>query len=277
MTEKVTNTAAPCETCPIHNAAALKKLGVDMTDFDFVVALAGNPNTGKSTVFNALTGLRQHTGNWPGKTVTRAEGGFGYGDHRFKLVDLPGTYSLLATSLDEEVARDFILFGKPDVTIVVVDAARLERNLNLVLQVLEITNRVVICLNLVDEARRHGLEVDERRLARDLGVPVVPTVARQNEGIPDLLAAISEVAAGQTVGKPYRIKYETPALKRAVSELTEQIESAYPDLPNARWVAIRLLDGDERIAEALRKGELGDLTHGDLEQRPIQLQVMGNQ
>ena len=277
MTEKVTNTAAPCETCPIHNAAALKKLGVDMTDFDFVVALGGNPNTGKSTVFNALTGLRQHTGNWPGKTVTRAEGGFGYGDHRFKLVDLPGTYSLLATSLDEEVARDFILFGKPDVNVVVVDAARLERNLNLVLQVLEITNRVVICLNLVDEAHRHGLEVDERRLARDLGVPVVPTVARQNEGIPDLLAAISEVAAGQTVGKPYRIKYETPALKRAVSELTEQIESAYPDLPNARWVAIRLLDGDERIAEALRKDELGDLTHGDLEQRPMQLQVMGNQ
>jgi len=277
MTEKVTNTAAPCETCPIHNAAALKKLGVDMTDFDFVVALGGNPNTGKSTVFNALTGLRQHTGNWPGKTVTRAEGGFGYGDHRYKLVDLPGTYSLLATSLDEEVARDFILFGQPDVTVVVVDATRLERNLNLVLQVLEITNRVVICLNLVDEAHRHGLEVDERRLARDLGVPVVPTVARQNEGIPDLLAAISEVATGQTVGKPYRIKYETPALKQAVSELTEQIESAYPDLPNARWVAIRLLDGDERIADALRKGELGDLTHGDLEQRPIQLQVMGNQ
>ena len=125
-----------CATCPIHNVAALKKLGVDMTDFDFVVALAGNPNTGKSTVFNALTGLRQHTGNWPGKTVTRAEGGFEYGGQKYKLVDLPGTYSLLATSLDEEVARDFILFGQPDVTIVVVDATRLERNLNLVLQVL---------------------------------------------------------------------------------------------------------------------------------------------
>ncbi len=224
MTRKNTTTATPCETCPIHNAAALIKMGVDMTDFDFVVALAGNPNTGKSTVFNALTGLRQHTGNWPGKTVARAEGGFEYGDQGYKLVDLPGTYSLLATSLDEEVARDFILFGQPDVTIVVVDATRLERNLNLVLQVLEITNRVVICLNLMDEARRHGLQIDERRLARDLGVPVVPTVARQGEGIPELLAAVSEVAAGQTVGKPYRIKYESPALKRAVSDLTEQIE-----------------------------------------------------
>jgi len=239
--------------------------------------LSGNPNTGKSTVFNALTGLRQHTGNWPGKTVTRAEGGFEYGDHRYKLVDLPGTYSLLATSLDEEVARDFILFGQPDVTIVVVDATRLERNLNLVLQVLEITNRVVVCLNLVDEARRHGLEIDERRLARDLGVPVVPTVARQDVGIPELLAAVSEVASGQTVGKTYRVKYESPALKHAVIELSQKIEKTYPDLPNARWVAMRLLDGDERIAEALRKGELGDLTHGDLEQRSMQLQVIGNQ
>ena len=276
MTEKITS-ATPCETCPIHNAAALKKMGVDMTDFDFVVALAGNPNTGKSTVFNALTGLRQHTGNWPGKTVTRAEGGFEYGDHVYKLVDLPGTYSLLATSLDEEVARDFILFGQPDVTIVVVDATRLERNLNLVLQVLEITNRVVVCLNLMDEARRHKLQIDERRLARDLGAPVVPTVARQGEGIPELLAAVSEVASGQTLGKPYRIKYDSPALKRAVSDLTRQIESAFPDLPNARWVAMRLLDGDERIAEAFRKGELGNLSHGDLEQRSRQLQVIGNQ
>jgi Fe2+ transport system protein B len=273
----IQSTTDACATCPIHNAAALKKLGVDMTDFNFVVALAGNPNTGKSTVFNALTGLRQHTGNWPGKTVTRAEGAFEYGDHKYKLVDLPGTYSLLATSLDEEVARDFILFGQPDVTIVVVDATRLERNLNLVLQVLEITNRVVVALNLIDEARRHGLQVDERRLARDLGVPVVPMTARQSEGVPELLQAVSEVASGETVGKPYRVKYESPALKKAVTQLTAQIEAAYPDLPNARWVALRLLDGDERIAEALQKGELGDLTHGNLEQRPVQLQVVGNQ
>ncbi len=194
-----------CAACPVHNLANLKKLGVDMENWDYVVALAGNPNTGKSTVFNALTGLRQHTGNWPGKTVTRAEGGFHAGDDDYKLVDLPGTYSLLATSFDEEIARDFILFGQPDVTVVVVDATRLERNLNLALQVLEITDRVVVCLNLMDEAKRSGLDVDCRRLARDLGVPVVPTSARYGEGLDELLQAIAEVASGSFVGKPKRV------------------------------------------------------------------------
>lgn len=252
---------AGCASCPVHHAANLKKLGVDMENWDFVVSLAGNPNTGKSTVFNALTGLRQHTGNWPGKTVTRAEGGFEYADNRYKLVDLPGTYSLLATSLDEEIARDFILFGQPDVTIVVVDASRLERNLNLVLQVLEITNRVVICLNLMDEADRHQMKVDHRRLARDLGVPVVPTVARYDEGLEDLLAAIHEVAVGDTLAKPYHVNYDNPKLDRAVSQLVTQIEVAFPQVPNARWVALRLLDGDVRIIQAVEDGELGELTY----------------
>ena len=261
------NTGADCASCPVHHAANLKKLGVDMENWDFVVALAGNPNTGKSTVFNALTGLRQHTGNWPGKTVTRAEGGFDYADNRYKMVDLPGTYSLLATSLDEEIARDFILFAQPDVTIVVVDASRLERNLNLVLQVLEITNRVVICLNLMDEADRHKMTVDHRRLARDLGVPVVPTVARYNEGLEELLAAIREVAIGETHAKPYHVKYNNPKLDRAVTQLVSQIEETFPDVPNARWVALRLLDGDERIIKAVEEGELGELsyTRDDLE------------
>jgi ferrous iron transport protein B len=251
-----------CETCPVHNAANLLKLGVDMGDWDFVVALAGNPNVGKSTVFNDLTGLRQHTGNWPGKTVSRAEGSFMYGGYRYKLVDLPGTYSLLATSLDEEIARDFILFGQPDVTIVVVDATRLERNLNLVLQVLEITDRVVVCLNLIDEAQRHKLDIDERRLARDLGVPVVPTNARTRLGIDNLLAAVEEVATGRTVCKPRRIQNVPTQVEKAIRELTEHIQSVYPNLSNARWVALRLLDGDERVAEAIRKGELGDISRG---------------
>ncbi len=248
-----------CATCPMHNAGNLLKLGVDMTDWDYVVALAGNPNTGKSTVFNALTGLRQHTGNWPGKTVTRAEGGYSYAGDRYKIVDLPGTYSLLSTSLDEEVARDFILFGQPDVTLIVVDATRLERNLNLALQVLEITDRAVVCLNLMDEARRHNLEVDHRRLSRDLGVPVIPCSARTGEGLDELLEAVHDVATGKTVCRPYRLKNESPAIRQALNELVPKIEAAFPDLPNARWVALRLLDGDQRIMEAINSGELGEL------------------
>ncbi len=260
-----------CATCPAHNLANLLKLGVDMTDWDFVVALAGNPNTGKSTVFNALTGLRQHTGNWPGKTVTRAEGGFASAGKRYKLVDLPGTYSLLSTSYDEDLARDFILFGQPDVTVIVVDSSRLERNLGLVLQVLEITDRVVVCLNLVDEARRHGLAVDARRLARDLGVPVVPTAARYGEGLAQLNQAITEVAIGQVVCKPRRNGNQSPELKRAAIHLAEKVERVFPGLPNTDWVALRLLDGDERIAQAVRRGELGSLQQRDFSLRDRQL------
>lgn len=258
----------------MHNAGNLLKLGINMDDWDYVVALAGNPNVGKSTVFNALTGLHQHTGNWPGKTVTRAEGGFSYGDYKYKLVDLPGTYSLLSTSLDEEVARDFILFGQPDVTIIVVDATRLERNLNLVLQVLEITDRAVVCLNLMDEARRHGLQVDHRRLARDLGVPVVPTAARQGDGLDDLLKAVNDVATGQTICKPYRIKSRSPQLEKAISTLTKEVEKTFPNLPNARWVALRLLDGDQSIIQAVRSGDLGDLARAEPDAaKPIHLEV----
>ena len=244
-----------CEACPQFNADGLRKLGVNIADFDFVVALAGNPNTGKSTVFNALTGLRQHTGNWPGKTVTRAEGAMEYNGKKYKLVDLPGTYSLLSTSEDEEVARNFILFGKPSVTVIVVDASRLERNLNLVLQILEITDRAVLCLNLMDEVARNNIEIDTRTLARDLGIPVVPTSARFNRGIPELIQTISEVAQGDIVCKPHRIKNIPKNIEEAVQQLSTEIKKEYPDIPNSRWIAFRLLEGDAHIIELLRKGE----------------------
>ena len=247
--------ASACESCVHYNSESLKKLGVDTTDFDYVIAIAGNPNTGKSTVFNALTGLRQHTGNWPGKTVARAEGAFAYDDKKYKLVDLPGTYSLLSTSQDEEVARNFILFGKPDVTIIVADACRLERNLNLVLQILEITDKAVLCLNLMDEAERNEIDIDTRMLARELGIPVVATSARYQRGIPELIQTVGEIASGKLICKPTRIKNVPKNILKAVTKLSAEIETEFPGISNSRWIAFRLLEGDSRIIDALKKGE----------------------
>lgn len=249
-----------CDHCPVHNTENLIKLGLNMKQVDYVITMAGNPNTGKSTVFNNLTGLRQHTGNWPGKTVTRAEGGFIYNNKRYKVVDLPGTYSLLSTSTDEEAARNFILFGQPDVTVIIVDATRLERNLNLVLQILEITDRAVLCLNLMDEARRNNIEIDERALSRELGIPVIPTSARRKEGMPELLTAIEEVATGKYICKPHKIQSRSAKLNHAITSLSEKLERQFPNLPNIRWVALRLLEGDNSIIESVRSGELGNIS-----------------
>ena len=247
------STLSNCANCPAHES--IEQMGINIRNFDRVVALAGNPNTGKSTVFNALTGLKQHTGNWPGKTVTRAEGGYEFGGVRYKLVDLPGTYSLLSASQDEEIARDFILFGQPDCTIVVTDATCLERNLNLVLQVLEISDRVVVCMNLMDEARRKKITIDARSLARDLGVPVIPTSANRGEGLRELISGVADVIEGRFLTAPRRIEGNSE-FQRAVSDLLPLIEQTAPGLPNARWVAVRLLDGDRRVQQALQSGEL---------------------
>ncbi|MBQ2841135.1 MAG: ferrous iron transporter B [Oscillospiraceae bacterium] len=162
---------------------------------DLVVALAGNPNVGKTTVFNALTGMRQHTGNWPGKTVTNAQGYCEYDGRGFVLVDIPGTYSLSARSAEEEVARDFLCSDTPDAVVVVCDATCLERNLILVLQTLQITKRAVVCVNLMDEAKKRGIELDLEALRSELGVPVVCTEARRKKGLSDLLSKIKEVAS----------------------------------------------------------------------------------
>jgi len=248
-----------CLKCPSRHGL-LKKLGVDVEDVDYVVALAGNPNTGKTTVFNALTGLRMHTGNWPGKTISRAEGGFSYDGKRFKVVNLPGTYSLLSASPDEEVARGFILFGQPDVTLIVVDATSLERNLNLTLQVLQITRRAVLCLNLMDEAKAHKIEIDTRNLARELGVPVVPCSARSGEGIPELLRKISAMAALPQDPKPLRLKLDIPGLQKSLEVLESDLKQIFPELQQTRWVALRLLEGDREVIDAVRSNDLAQLS-----------------
>ena len=248
-----------CDDCPVNAVSKLERLGMRLGQEDYIVALAGNPNTGKSTIFNVLTGLRQHTGNWPGKTIARAEGAFSLGGKRYKIVDLPGTYSLLSATDDEEVARDFILFGRPNVTIVVVDATRIERNLNLVLQVLQITDRTIVCVNLIDEAEAHGITIDNRGLARDLGVPVVLTAARSRRGIEQLVKEIDDMANGRTPCKPHRLKYDVPGLRDAMDEITTALEAAYPSVPHRDWIAMRLLEGDPKIAEAVLSGAIGNL------------------
>jgi ferrous iron transport protein B len=249
---------AACVACP-SRYSQLRKLGLRVEDSDHVIALAGNPNTGKTTVFNALTGLRMHTGNWPGKTISRAEGGFSYDGKRFKLVDLPGTYSLLSASPDEEVARTFLLFGQPDVTVIVADATCMDRNLNLILQVLQITRRAVLCLNLMDEARAHGIEIDVRNLARDLGVPVVPCAARAGDGIPELIREIAAMAARTDAPAPRRLPLEVPGLRLAMDRVEAGLQAAFPRLPQPRWVALRLLEGDREIMDAVLSGEIGAL------------------
>lgn len=240
-----------CDICDLNATAELKKLGESSGKFDYTIALAGNPNTGKSTIFNALTGLKQHTGNWPGKTVTRAEGNFQFKDSKYKIIDLPGTYSLMSTSEDEEVARDFILFGRPDVTVVVVDAGRLERHLSLVVQIQEITNKVVVCLNLMDEAQRHGVEIDVRGLSRDLGVPVIPTSARRKEGITDLLVAIDQVATGKYVPEHKTISGISGESREAVQQVASKLLAIDADLPSPSWLAMRLIQQDATIQSAL--------------------------
>jgi len=250
-----------CGSCAssCHHAAQLTKLGIKIRNWDYTIALAGNPNTGKSTIFNQLTGLNQHVGNWAGKTVSRAEGAFNYNDKKFKVVDLPGTYSLLSTSVDEEIARDFILFGKPDVTVVVADATRLERSLHLVLQILEITNHAVVALNLMDEAKRNDLTIDVRELMRELGVPVVPMAARRGEGVTELLTAIEKVSINAFPVQARQSRYADEKLESAIETLAGNLRETFDDLSNARWVALRLLEGDESIINAVRTGTLGTI------------------
>ncbi len=217
---------------------------------DRVAALAGNPNVGKSTVFNALTGLRQHTGNWAGKTVSNAQGYCTFRGHGYVLVDLPGCYSLMAHSAEEEAARDFLCFGGADAAVVVCDATCLERNLNLVLQTIELQPRTVVCVNLMDEAKRRGVAVDLEELHLLLGVPVVGASARSRRGLDHLMALLAQVIEAEAP-EPNCVVYPD-AVETAVAKLVPILRADCPPQIPPRWLALRLIDGDDSIRAALR-------------------------
>lgn len=225
---------------------------------NLTIALAGNPNVGKSTVFNALTGMRQHTGNWAGKTVANASGTFTHKNIDFTLVDIPGTYSLMASSPDEEAAREFICFGQPDCIIVVLDATCLERNLNLAIQILEVNKKAVICVNLLDEATKKGIQIDLDELSLYLGVPVVGTAARSGEGLDELKDAVFDVAAGERKVFGTKIKYNSN-LEKAITKLENIIEDSklFDDKTfsylSKRFLALRLIDCDKKLDNSIKK------------------------
>lgn len=222
------------------------------TPDDKVIVLAGNPNVGKSTVFNNLTGLNQHTGNWPGKTVTNAQGYCQYGDSTYVLVDIPGTYSLMAHSAEEEVARNFICFGESDAVVVVCDATCLERNLNLVLQTLEITDKVVVCVNLMDEAKKKNIQIDLDEISKMLGVPVIGTTARKKKSLDKLMQNVEQLLKGKEKRDSFKIKYLKP-IEDAIAELEPVIKEKIGNKINSRWLSLKLLDYDETLIAALNE------------------------
>lgn len=230
---------------------------IEKKDNEFMIALAGNPNTGKSTVFNYLTGLKQHTGNWPGKTVCTARGDFSYRDINYSLIDLPGTYSLFPLSQEEIVTRDFICFGSPDAVIVVCDSTCIERNLNLLFQVMELTDNVILCLNLLDEANKKGIKINKNKLEDKLGIPVVLTAARSGLGMEDLKGTLNKVVKNEYKFENKPVYYDEE-IENIVGSIKEDLINIIPAI-NPRWLGLRLIDGDESILTSLN-----DYTENDI-------------
>ena len=237
-----------------ENRLVIKK----QAESDTIAAIAGNPNVGKSTVFNALTGMRQHTGNWPGKTVAIAQGHCRIDGNGFVLVDIPGTYSLSPHSAEEEVARDFICLSSHDAVVVVCDACCLERNLILALQAMETGCKMLLCVNMMDEARRKGIEIDLGLLSERLGVPVVGISARKRKTLSALKEALSGLCEAPA-GKMYKIRYTGP-LERAVESLQSVVERAAGDRFDCRWLSLRLLEDDETLLCGLERSLGFDIT-----------------
>jgi len=228
-----------------------------MTKKKLTIALTGNPNSGKTTVFNNLTGARQHVGNWPGVTVEKIEGNLSFGDYRINVVDLPGVYSLTAYSLDEVIARNFIIDGKPDFVVNVVDASNLERNLYLTMQLLEMEVNLVVALNMMDVAESRGYRVNVEELSRLLNLPVVPLVAARNQGTRELLKTIIASIDNNGGTSGIDIRYG-----RDIEEEIEKLEKLISATPlsqtySPRWLAIKLLEEDEEIVQKVRRMKVG--------------------
>lgn len=220
---------------------------------EITVALAGNPNSGKTTVFNNLTGARQHVGNWPGVTVEKKEGSCGYQGCNMRVVDLPGVYSLTAYSLDEIIARNFVVEEKPDVVVDIVDASNLERNLYLTVQLLEMEAKVIVALNMMDVAESRRYQIDIKELSRLMGVPVVPMVASRNQGTRELLQTIADVAENRIQVNGLELKYG-----QEVEEEIEKLEKSISRSPLAfkyptRWLAVKLLEEDEETIKMFKE------------------------
>lgn len=220
---------------------------------EYRIALAGNPNVGKSTIFNNLTGMHQHTGNWTGKTVANATGECIYKEQKYTFIDLPGTYSIMSNSEEEEIARDYICFGNPDTTVVVVDATTLERNLNLVFQIMEITDNVILCVNLLDEAKKKKIKVDLKKLSSELGIPVVGTIARNKRTLDKLLESIKKACENKIEIIPKRVIYQEK-IENAITKLTKVLKEKYSLNENMyRWISLKIIDGEEKIIKSIEK------------------------
>ena len=256
----------------------------------YTVALAGNPNVGKSTIFNSLTGMHQHTGNWTGKTVANATGEAIINDKEFTFVDIPGTYSIMSNSEEEEIARDYICFGNPDVTVIVVDSTCLERNLNLVYQIMEITDNIIVCVNLLDEAKKKKIKIDLKKLEDLLGVPVVGTIAREKQTLENLKNTIYKVCEGEIRPHTKIVRYEQEIeenLEKVVGELdTDSLKNEYSEKRNMatdieveenkiskklyRWIAIKLIDGEEKILKSIQENLELDLEEQEIQQSVVE-------
>ncbi len=218
---------------------------------NYTVALAGNPNVGKSTIFNSLTGMHQHTGNWTGKTVANATGEATIKDRNFLFVDIPGTYSIMSNSEEEEIARDYICFGNPDVTLIVVDSTCLERNLNFVFQIMEITKNIIVCVNLLDEAKKKKIKIDLKKLEEILGVPVVGTTARDKKTLENLKDVIYKLCIKKIKSNPKYIKYNE-IIESNISILEQKVKEIY-NVPKSRWISIKLIDGEKKILDSIQE------------------------